>query len=43
MPVEITKRLINSIPSAGNFKVKNIYVDAATGKLVVKYDNTSVD
>ena len=42
MPVEIKKRQIESVPPAGHFKVKNIYVNAVTGKLVVNYDNTSV-
>lgn len=30
---------IKSVPPSGHFKVTNLYVDSATGKLVVEYDN----
>jgi hypothetical protein len=31
---------LNSTPPSGHFKVKNLYVDSTTGKLVVEYENT---
>lgn len=30
---------IRSMPPSGHYKVINIYVDSATGKLVVQYDD----
>ncbi len=33
---------IPSNPPPGHFKVKNLYVDSVTRKLVVEYDNTPV-
>lgn len=38
----ITLETISSIPPSGKYKVTNIYVDPATNKFVVQYDDTPV-
>ncbi len=38
--ININAGNIESNPPAGHYKVTNLYVDSATGKLQVEYDNT---
>ena len=40
--IEASGEGIASVPPTGYYKVVNIYVNPATGKLTVEYDNTPI-